>query len=41
MVFEETTGVYERIYLFFFQMCKKKREICEKEISFVGVESKK
>ena len=33
MVFEETTGVYERIYRFQFQMNRKEREICEFENS--------
>ena len=35
MVFERTTGVYERIILSFqFQMSKKDREICEFEMDF-------
>ena len=33
MVFEETTGVYERIHRFQFQMNRKEREICEFENS--------
>ena len=32
LVFKGTTGVYERIY--FFQMNKKEREICEFEMDF-------
>ena len=32
MVLEGTTGAYERIYLFQFQMSKKEVEICEFEL---------
>ena len=32
MVFKRTTGVYEPIYFFQFQMSKKEREICEFEM---------
>ena len=32
MVFEGTTGPYERIFLFQFQMSKTEREICEFEM---------
>ena len=34
MVFKGTTGVYERIYFFQFQMSRKEREICEFEMDF-------
>ena len=34
MIFKGTTGVYERIYFFQFQMSKKEREICEFEMDF-------
>ena len=35
MVFEETAGVYERIYPSYqFQMKKREREICEFEVHF-------
>ena len=34
MVFEGTTGVYERIYQFLFQMSKKERKICKLEMAF-------
>ena len=33
MVFEGTTGPYERIFSFQFQMSKKEREICEFEMA--------
>ena len=34
LIFKGTTGVYERIYFFQFQMSKKEREICEFEMDF-------
>ena len=34
MVFEGTTGVYESIYQFLFQMSKKERKICKLEMAF-------
>ena len=35
MVFEETAGVYERIYSSYqFRMNKKEREMCELEVDF-------
>ena len=37
MVFEGTTGVYERIYRFQFQMSKKKIEICELEMHLMNL----
>ena len=34
LIFKGTTGMYERIYFFQFQMSKKEREICEFEMDF-------
>ena len=34
LIFKGTTGVYERIYFFQFQMSKKEREIYEFEMDF-------
>ena len=34
LIFKGTTGVYERIYFFQFQMSKKEREIFEFEMDF-------
>ena len=34
LIFKGTTGMYERIYFFQFQMSKNEREICEFEMDF-------
>ena len=41
LVFEETTGVYERIYRFISNCVRKKEKYANKKSFFVGAESRK